>query len=153
VAENDESAPAIIAEKKGAGGYWLDQHGGIAAGAPIDVVAWEPVPVAKEYPEDHYALRVFGRSMEPKIKDGSLIVVREIGPHEGTPKQGTIVVYSDANGSTLKEFGYRKATAKDDPESVNSMGKVAVLRSLNKEFPDVQTMEGGRITAVFVEVL
>jgi hypothetical protein len=33
------------------------------------------------------------------------------------------------------------------------MGKVPVLRSINPEFPDVETIEGGRIVAVFVEVL
>jgi len=33
------------------------------------------------------------------------------------------------------------------------VGNVPVLRSLNRDFPDVQTLEGGKIDAVFVEVV
>jgi SOS-response transcriptional repressor LexA len=151
VADSDEEpgGPARIDEEKTRGGYWIDGHGGIAAGAPIDAVQWEPIPSSKEYPEDHYALKVFGHSMEPRIKDGATIVVRE-WHDQGFPKKGTIVVYSDANGSTLKELGYRAAKA---GEEGNAFGKVAVLKSINPAYSEVQTMEGGRIDAVFVEVL
>lgn len=128
--------------------FWIDLHGGIAAGQPIDYLTKEPIPVAKKFPEDHYAYRVFGESMKPKVNDGDIIVVRRW--ETGFPKKGTIVVYSDGMGSTLKEFGYRRASP---DEEADSMGNVPVLRSLNKSFPDVQTMEGGRIEAVFVEKL
>ena len=145
----DASTPATIAEKRRGGGYWLDGRGAVAAGAPIDAVEWAPVEVPKEYPDDHYVLKVNGNSMAPKIPDDSLIVVRE-WREQGFPKKGTIVVYSDSNGSTLKEFGYRKAKA---GEEANSFGMVPVLKSLNPAYPGVKTMEGGRIDAVFVEVL
>jgi SOS-response transcriptional repressor LexA len=105
--------------------------------------------VGKAYPEDHYALVVFGHSMEPKIPDGATIIVRDFRS-QGYPKKGTIVVYSDGSGSSLKEFGYRKATADEDADG---MGNVPVLRSINKAYPEVKTLEGGRIDAVFVEVL
>ncbi len=132
-------------------GFWTDLRGGIAAGAPISShVVEEPIPVAREYPADHYALRVFGESMEPRIPDGSTIIVKAWPAAKGTPRKGTIVVYSDAMGSTLKEFGYRKAKA---GEEADSMGNVPVLRSINKAFPEVQTLESGKIDAVFVEVL
>jgi len=131
----------------------IDFLGGIAAGAQIsNHLAEAEMRVEKDYPDDHYALQVFGQSMEPKIPNGSIIVVRRF-QDQGFPKKGTIVVYNDGHGATLKEFGYRKATSKDDPETVNSMGHVPVLRSLNPTFKEVQTMEGGRIDAVFVEVL
>lgn len=84
------------------------------------------------------------------LPDGSTIVVKVFHPDMGTPKKGTIVVYSDGSGSTLKEFGYRKAMA---GEEADKFGNVPVLRSINKAFPDVQTMEGGRIDAVLVEVI
>jgi len=129
--------------------YWLDLAGGIAAGSQISTqVVVEPIKVSKDFPAGHYALRVFGRSMEPKIPDGSLIVVKAFD--NGFPRKGTIVVYSDGLGSTLKEFGYRKARA---GEEADSMGNVPVLRSLNPNFKNVQTMDGGKIEAVFVEVL
>jgi SOS-response transcriptional repressor LexA len=130
--------------------HWLDLVGGIAAGAPIlsDVPA-APIPSPREYGPDHYALRVFGRSMEPRVRDGATIVVQRL-PDGHTPRQGNLVVYSDGHGLTLKELAYRKARA---GEEGNSLGRVAVLRSLNPEFPEVQTMEGGRVEAVFVETL
>lgn len=131
--------------------HWLDLLGGVAAGSPIQSDAsQEPIPVAKSYPEGCYALRVFGDSMKPKVSDHDLIVVQRWGADKGFPKKGKIVVYSDGMGATLKEFGYRKASP---DEEADPMGNVPVLRSLNKAFPDVQTMEGGRIDAVFVEVL
>ena len=104
---------------------------------------------AKAYPADHYALKVCGRSMEPKIADGATIVVQRF-QDKGFPKKGTIVVYNDGHGATLKEFGYRKAKA---GEEANGFGQVPVLRSLNKEFPEVQTMEGGRVDGIFQEII
>jgi SOS-response transcriptional repressor LexA len=127
--------------------HWIDLCGGIAAGSPISSDApHEPIPVANAYPTDCYALRVFGHSMEPKIADGSTIVVQRLtaGNH---PKQGKFVVYSDAYGLSLKKLAYRKAKA---GEEANSLGKVAILESTNPDFPEVQTMDGGRIEAVFV---
>jgi SOS-response transcriptional repressor LexA len=127
--------------------HWIDLCGGIAAGSPISSDApHEPIPVANAYPIDCYALRVFGHSMEPKIADGSTIVVQRLtaGNH---PKQGKFVVYSDAYGLSLKKLAYRKAKA---GEEANSLGKVAILESTNPDFPEVQTMDGGRIEAVFV---
>lgn len=127
--------------------HWIDLCGGIAAGSPISSDApHEPIPVANAYPTDCYALRVFGHSMEPKIADGSTIVVQRLAA--GTrPKQGKFVVYSDAYGLSLKKLAYRKAKAGED---ANSLGKVAILESTNPDFPEVQTMDGGRIEAVFV---
>lgn len=147
--ESDTMPPATISEKRRGGGYWADGRGEVAAGSPVDAVEWVPVEVPKEYPADHYVLKVCGHSMEPKIPDGALIVVKE-WRQQGFPKKGTIVVYSDGSGATLKAFGYRKAAAGEEGDS---MGNVPVLRSLNPAYQDVQAMEGGRLDAVFVEVL
>ena len=51
---------------------------------------------------------------------------------------------------SLKEFGYRKAKGDEEPDA---FGNVPVLRSLNKNCPEIQTMDGGKIEAVFVESL
>lgn len=123
----------------------------MAAGIPIGSnVRAEPIAVAKEFPKDHYALKVYGQSMEPTIEDGAIIVVKRWGTDKGFPRKGTIVVYSDETGSTLKVFDYRKAGA---DEEADTMGNVPALRSLNKSFADVQTLESGRIDAVYVETL
>ena len=65
------------------------------------------------------------------------------------PKKGTIVAYSDGQGLTLKLFDYRAAR---EGEEANNFGKVPVLKSLNPAFKDVETLDGGRIEAVFVDV-
>lgn len=149
------SSSSKVASPAGApahSGFWIDLRGGVAAGAPISGhLVEEPVAVRKSWPDDHYALRVFGQSMEPKIPDGSLIVVRRWPAEKGTPRKGTIVVYSDGTGSSLKEFGYRKAKPGERSEA-DAMGNLPVLRSLNPAFPEVQTLEGGKIDAVLVEV-
>ena len=132
-------------------GHWLDLHGGIAAGAPIAAdLAPQPIRVAKSYPDGHYALKVFGRSMEPRIPDGSTIIVQPF-QGKGFPRKGTIVIYNDGHGATLKELAYRKA--KPGEESANNFNQVPLLKSLNPAFKDVQTMEGGRIDGVLVEVV
>lgn len=144
------SASANYGTRRTSGGHWIDLVGGVAAGAPISThIVEAPVEVEKEYPEGCYALRVFGDSMARKIPDGSVVVVRP-WDRARTPKKGTIVVYSDASGSTLKEFGYRKAKAGEDADA---MGNVPALRSLNPLYKEVQTMEGGRIDAVLVDVV
>ena len=132
--------------------HWLPLRGGIAAGAPIssDATDGDRVRVAKEYPPVCHALRVFGHSMEPDIADGALVVVKAL-PEGHKPKQGRIVVYRDSNGLSLKRLAYRKSMPGD--ESANALGKVAVLESINPEFPDVHTTDSGTVEAVFVETL
>lgn len=128
---------------------FITQRGSVAAGGKSSVdVLEEEIPAGKKYPKDHYALRVLGQSMEPTIPDGSLIVVKSW--REGYPKKGTIVVYNDGYGTTLKVYDTMKA---EDPENPGSLGKVPALRSINPEFPDVEPIEGGRIDATFVEIL
>lgn len=146
----DRSAAASAARVADEPVHWIDLAGGVAAGSPIATDApREPIPVPRDFPDGHYALRVFGQSMEPKIPDGSIIIVKRLA--EGTfPKKTSIVVYSDAYGHSLKELGYR--TAREDEEA-NAFGKVAVLKSLNPRFPDVQTIDSGRLEAVWVETL
>lgn len=131
--------------------FWLEFRGGVAAGSQISsqLIEDDTVAVAKKFGSDHYALRVFGDSMSPRIPDGSTIVVKK-WPDDRTPKRDTIVVYSDGTGSSLKVFGYRKAKA---GEECDNMGNVPVLRSLNPAFQDVQTLDGGKIDAVYVETL
>ena len=130
--------------------FVITRHGSVAAGgkSSADVEETE-IPVGKQYKSDHYALRVLGRSMEPTIPDGSIIIVKAF-KDQGFPRRGSIVVYNDGYGTTLKVFDYEKA--KGDEEHAR-LGKIPVLKSINPEFPDVEPLEGGRIDAVFVEVL
>lgn len=82
--------------------------------------------------------------MEPVIMDGSLVIMRRhtVPP---VPKAGTIVEYYDERGVTLKKLARRKN---------KETGKMEyVLHPLNPAFGDIEPMDGGRVSAVFVDVL
>ena len=82
--------------------------------------------------------------MEPIIMDGSLVVMRKhtIPP---IPKVGTIVEYYEERGVTLK-----KLVRKKNPET----GKLEyTLHPLKPEFGDIEPMDGGKISGVYVETL
>ena len=125
--------------------YSLNVIGNIAAGG---LQAGDTVPYASKSTrplgKNEYILRVEGKSMEPIIMDGSLVVMRKhtIPP---IPKVGTIVEYYDERGVTLK-----KLVRKKNPET----GKLEyTLHPLNPEFGDIEPMDGGKISGVYVETL
>ena len=125
--------------------YSLNVIGNIAAGG---LQAGDTVPYAikstRPLGKNEYILRVEGKSMEPIIMDGSLVVMRKhtIPP---IPKVGTIVEYYDERGVTLK-----KLVRKKNPET----GKLEyTLHPLNPEFGDIEPMDGGKISGVYVETL
>lgn len=119
--------------------------GNIAAGSLTES---ESVPstiyLEKPLGKNEYVVRVEGKSMEPLIPDGSLIVMRKhtIPP---IPKVGTIVEYSDERGVTLKKLG-----RKMNPET----GRLEyTLQPINPAFGDIEPMDGGKISGVYVETL
>ncbi len=125
--------------------YSLPIIGNIAAGGlqPGDTIPYY-VKANRPLGKDEYVLRVEGKSMEPIIMDGALVVMRKhtIPP---IPKPGTIVEYYDERGVTLKKLGRKK-----NPET----GKMDyVLHPLNPKFGDIEPMDGGKISGVYVETL
>lgn len=126
-------------ETKMAEERFIEIAGNIAAGGLMEGDSiQEQMRVRKSYPKGAYALRVSGRSMEPAIHDGSVIVVN---PWKSTdlPKLGELVVYYDGRGVTLKRLAKH--------------GDEFVMESLNPDYPDIHPIDGGAISAVFVEVL
>lgn len=119
--------------------YTIELVGNISAGNLMegDTIP-ETLRISRKYPKGSYALRVCGQSMEPAVADGALIVVR---PHTvpPVPKAGTLVVYSDGRGVTLKRLAEH--------------GGSYTLESINPAYPDIEPMDGGRITAVYVETI
>lgn len=114
--------------------------GGLQEGDTIPYSIRANRPLGKE----EYVLRVEGKSMEPIIMDGALVVMRKhtIPP---VPKVGTIVEYYDERGVTLKKLARKK-----NPET----GKMDyVLHPLNPKFGDIEPMDGGKISGVYVETL
>lgn len=125
--------------------YTLSVVGNIAAGGlqPGDTIPYH-VKANRPLGKNEYVLRVEGRSMEPIIADGALVVMRKhtIPP---VPKVGTIVEYNDERGVTLKKLARKK-----NPET----GKMDyVLHPLNSKYGDIEPMDGGKISGIYVETL
>lgn len=125
--------------------YNLAVIGNIAAGGlqPGDTIPYH-VKANRPLGKDEYVLRVEGKSMEPIIADGALVIMHKhtIPP---VPKVGTIVEYNDERGVTLKKLARKK-----NPET----GKMDyVLHPLNPKFGDIEPMDGGKISGVYVETL
>lgn len=119
--------------------------GNIAAGnlADGDTIP-QDIRLYRELEKGEYLLRVNGHSMEPSIPDSSVVIMKKytIPP---IPKPGTIVQYHDERGVTLKKLGRKK-----NPET----GKMEyVLHPLNPDFGDIEPMDGGKISGIYVETL
>ena len=124
--------------------YTAEVIGNIAAGSPseADTLPYT-ISIPRPLEKEEYILRVSGKSMEPEIMDGALVIVRRhtIPP---IPKPGTIVVYTDERGYTLKRLSQRKTLEGK---------KEYILKPLNPTFPDITPMDGGRIPAIYVETI
>lgn len=119
--------------------YEAEILGNIAAGNLMEGDSvLEPVKIYRPLKQGEYIVRVNGRSMEPKIMDGSLIVLKKYyGPD--MPKTGTIVEYNDGRGVTLKRLGKHEGAY--------------TLESVNPHYPDIEPMDGGCISALYMETL
>lgn len=119
--------------------------GNIAAGNLADGdTTPQDIRLYRELEKGEYLLRVNGHSMEPSIPDGSVVIMKKytIPP---IPKPGTIVQYHDERGVTLKKLVCRK-----NPET----GKMEyTLHPINPDFGDIEPMDGGKISALYVETL
>lgn len=74
---NDEEEKSDSAIK----GVRIPVLGNVAAGIPItaitDVEDWEEIPEKLASSGTYFALRIKGQSMEPRIKDGDVVIVRQ----------------------------------------------------------------------------
>ena len=119
--------------------------GNIAAGnlADGDTIP-QDIRLYRELEKGEYLLRVNGHSMEPSIPDSSVVIMKKytIPP---IPKPGTIVQYHDERGVTLKKLVRRK-----NPET----GEMEyTLHPINPDFGDIEPMDGGKISGIYVETL
>ena len=63
------------------GGVWIPVLGRVAAGIPIDAIEdiedYEEIPLDMAQRGNHFALRIRGDRMEPRISDGDVVIVRK----------------------------------------------------------------------------
>lgn len=119
--------------------------GNTAAGKPADGgTSPQDIFINRPLERGEYVLRVNGKSMEPKIPDGSLVIVKKYEDYL-FPKIGTLVVYNEGNDYTLKKLAKRKNPETGETEYV--------LKSINPAYKVVEPIAEGKISGVYVETL
>lgn len=87
------------------GGIWIPVLGDVAAGIPIeaveDVVDYEEIDAAMAATGDFFGLRIKGASMEPRIREGDVVIVRK---QEDADTGDTAVVLVNGDSATVKRI-------------------------------------------------
>ena len=86
----------------------INVYGRVAAGIPInmieDIIGWEEIPERMAKTGDFFALKISGHSMEPKISDGDVVIVRS----QDAAESGDIVIAAvngdDATCKCLRRY-------------------------------------------------
>ena len=95
-------------KKSQSDGVWIPVLGHVAAGIPIeaveDILDYEEISQAMASQGEHFALKIKGDSMEPRIKDGDVVIVRK----QSDVENGDIaVVLVNGDEATVKRIKKR----------------------------------------------
>ena len=95
-----ESAPPLST-----GGSWVPVLGDVAAGIPIEavenIVDYEEIDTTMASTGKYYGLRIRGSSMEPRIREGDVVIVRQ---QEDADTGDTAVVLVNGESATVKRI-------------------------------------------------
>lgn len=87
------------------GGKWIPVLGDVAAGIPIeaveDIVDYEEIDAALAAAGDFFGLRIKGSSMEPRIREGDVVIVRK---QDDADTGDTAVVMVNGDSATVKRI-------------------------------------------------
>lgn len=83
--------------------------GNVSAGIPIeaitDIIDYEEIDADKSSSGEYFGLRIRGSSMEPKMSDGDVVIVRK----QNDAETGNIVVVSvNGENATVKKIKYER---------------------------------------------
>lgn len=102
------SADTILGESappKSTGGAWVPVLGDVAAGIPIEaienIVDYEEIDTAMASTGEFFGLRIRGSSMEPRIREGDVVIVRQ---QEDADTGDTAVVLVNGDSATVKRI-------------------------------------------------
>lgn len=119
----------------------------VAAGIPItsDSEMFSP---SREYGKGRFGARLHGDSMAPKYPDGSIVILRQKDTLNNPQlRKGDIYLFVVAGEKTLKRYNTRLATHEEIESGVSYVSrvdgkkKVAILESLNPNFPEIIAKE------------
>ena len=87
------------------GSKWIPVLGRVAAGTPIeaveDILDYEEIDAHTASTGEHFALQIKGQSMEPKISDGDVVIVRK---QDDCESGDTAVVMVNGDEATVKRI-------------------------------------------------
>ena len=87
------------------GSKWIPVLGRVAAGTPIeaveDILDYEEIDAKTAASGEHFALQIKGQSMEPRIKDGDVVIVRK---QDGCDSGDVAVVLVNGDEATVKRI-------------------------------------------------
>jgi SOS-response transcriptional repressor LexA len=120
----------------------------------VTVEGWEEAPAGLRLAPEMFVARIAGRSMEPKIPDGSLCVFR-FGV--AGSRQGRLVLVEQTGGGANDRYTVKRYRSEKRPSGDGSWSHERIrLESLNPEFPSWDLdpeQDRYRIVAEFVAVL
>lgn len=92
-------------EPPSTGGTWVPVLGEVAAGIPIeaveDIVDYEEIDAALAATGDFFGLRIKGSSMEPRIREGDVVIVRK---QDDADTGDTVVALVNGDSATVKRL-------------------------------------------------
>ena len=101
----NESAPDGPPAPSRPGSKWIPVLGKVAAGTPIeaveDILDYEEIDAKTAASGEHFALQIKGQSMEPRIKDGDVVIVRK---QDGCDSGDVAVVLVNGDEATVKRI-------------------------------------------------
>lgn len=87
------------------GGKWIPVLGTIQAGIPVeainDILDYEEITPNMSSQGEHFALKIKGQSMEPKMSEGDIVIVRK---QSDCDSGDTAVVLVNGNEATIKRI-------------------------------------------------
>ena len=87
------------------GGTWIPVLGDVAAGSPIEavenIVDYEEIDSSMASTGEFFGLRIKGSSMEPRIRDGDVVIVRR---QEDAETSDTAVILVNGDSATVKRI-------------------------------------------------
>ncbi len=94
-AEDDDTVKAVR----------IPVYGEVAAGIPIEMITniedWEEIPAVMARGGEYFALRVHGDSMEPKISDGDVVIIRK---QEDAESGDLVIATINGESATCKKL-------------------------------------------------
>lgn len=108
----NESAPDGPPAPSRPGSKWIPVLGRVAAGTPIeaveDILDYEEIDAHTAASGEHFALQIKGQSMEPRIKDGDVVIVQK---QDDCDSGDVAVVLVNGDEATVKRI-------KKEPEGI-----------------------------------